>query len=144
MEGIRGRTGSDQETRPGRSAAWPRFRRSLSYALHGVRYAFSHHPNLRLELALFTLSFTMALILAVPPMLIVLSWGFVMSFEFINTAVELIVDLVSPEYHPLAGLAKDVSAGAVLVAAATTAIVNAWLLLPALISRFGLVNSSGS
>jgi len=86
----------------------------------------------------------MALILAVPPMLIVLSWGFVMSFEFINTAVELIVDLVSPEYHPLAGLAKDVSAGAVLVAAATTAIVNAWLLLPALISRFGLVNSSGS
>ena len=84
----------------------------------------------------------MAVILAVPPLLIVLSWGFVISFEFINTAVELIVDLVSPEFHELAGLAKDVSAGAVLIAALTTAVVNAWLLLPALLERLGLAGGN--
>lgn len=84
----------------------------------------------------------MAVILAVPPLLIVLSWGFVISFEFINTAVELIVDLVSPEFHTLAGLAKDVSAGAVLIAALTTALVNAWLLLPALLERLGLAGGN--
>ncbi len=84
----------------------------------------------------------MAVILAVPPLLIVLSWGFVISFEFINTAVELVVDLLSPEFHELAGLAKDVSAGAVLIAALTTAVVNAWLLLPALLERLGLAGGN--
>ena len=102
----------------------------------------SHHPNLRLELGLFIICFALALVLAVPPLLIVLSWGFVISFEFMNTAAELIVDLVSPDYHPVAGLAKDVSAGAVLVAATTTALVNAWLLAPALLSRLGLVGAN--
>jgi diacylglycerol kinase (ATP) len=37
--------------------------------------------------------------------------------EALNTAIELLTDLASPEYHPLAGKAKDVAAGAVLIAA---------------------------
>lgn len=104
-------------------------------------HVWGQHPNLRLELGLFAICFVLALVLAVPPLLILLSWGFVISMEFMNTAVELVVDLVSPDFHPLAGLAKDVSAGAVLVAALTTAGVNAWLLAPALLSRLGLVGS---
>jgi diacylglycerol kinase len=43
--------------------------------------------------------------------------GAVWSAELVNTAIETIVNLVSPEYHPLAGRAKDVAAGAVLVMA---------------------------
>ncbi|MCB2378580.1 diacylglycerol kinase family protein [Hymenobacter sp. BT635] len=49
--------------------------------------------------------------------LVALAVGTVWSAELVNTAVEAVVDLVSPDYHPLAGKAKDVAAGAVLVAA---------------------------
>ena len=49
--------------------------------------------------------------------LVALSVGLVWSLELVNTAVEAVVNLVSPEYHPLAGRAKDVAAGAVLVGA---------------------------
>ncbi len=48
---------------------------------------------------------------------VALSVGTVWGAELLNTAVEAVVDLVSPEYHPLAGRAKDVAAGAVLVVA---------------------------
>jgi len=66
------------------------------------------------------------------PVAVVLSWGFVMAMELLNTAVETVVDLVSPARHPLAGLAKDLAAGAVLIAAVCAAAVNALLLVPAL------------
>ncbi|SES72547.1 diacylglycerol kinase family protein [Hymenobacter actinosclerus] len=48
---------------------------------------------------------------------VALSVGAVWGAELLNTAIEAVVDLVSPEYHPLAGRAKDVAAGAVLVVA---------------------------
>lgn len=121
----------------------PRFRRSLSYAASGLRHVFRHHPNLRLELGLMAVSLLLALSLRIGPqslMLIILSWSLVLAFETMNTAVELVVDLVSPEHNKLAGLAKDVSAGAVLITALTTALVNAWILLPPLLQITGLVN----
>ncbi|WP_262383935.1 diacylglycerol kinase family protein [Hymenobacter lutimineralis] len=49
--------------------------------------------------------------------LVALAVGLVWSLELVNTAIEAVVNLVSPEYHPLAGRAKDVAAGAVLVGA---------------------------
>ena len=49
--------------------------------------------------------------------LVALAVGLVWSLELLNTAVEAVVNLVSPEYHLLAGRAKDVAAGAVLVGA---------------------------
>ena len=74
------------------------------------------------------------------PLLVLLSWGLVLCAEVINTAIELVVDLISPNHNELAGLAKDVSAAAVLLAALTTAAVNAVLLLPPLLQKIGLVN----
>lgn len=49
--------------------------------------------------------------------LIAISVSFVLFAELMNTAIEVVVDMVSPEFHPLAKVAKDVAAGAVLVAA---------------------------
>lgn len=49
--------------------------------------------------------------------LVALAVGLVWSLELVNTAIEAVVNLVSPEYHPLAGRAKDVAAGAVLAGA---------------------------
>lgn len=54
--------------------------------------------------------------------------------EGLNTAVEFVVDLVSPDYHQLAGWAKDVAAGAVLVASISAVIVGAILFVPRLLA----------
>lgn len=56
--------------------------------------------------------------------LISLSISFVLFAELMNTAVEAVVDLVSPDYHPLARIAKDVAAGAVLMAAIGAAVMG--------------------
>ncbi|MCB2406405.1 diacylglycerol kinase family protein [Hymenobacter lucidus] len=48
--------------------------------------------------------------------LVALAVGTVWTAELLNTAIEVVVNLVSPDYHPLAGKAKDVASGAVLMA----------------------------
>ena len=53
-----------------------------------------------------------------------LAIGLVWVAEAINSAIEAVVDLVSPEWHPLAGKAKDIAAGAVLLASLCAAIVG--------------------
>jgi diacylglycerol kinase len=58
--------------------------------------------------------------------------------EFINSALEAIVDLASPERHPLARVGKDVGAAAVLIAALAAAAVGLIILLPPLMARLGL------
>lgn len=58
----------------------------------------------------------------------------VIAAELINTAIESVVDLCSPEQHPLAGKAKDVAAGAVLVTAIGAAIIGVIIFLPKVIS----------
>ncbi|NPV85145.1 MAG: diacylglycerol kinase family protein [Anaerolineae bacterium] len=60
--------------------------------------------------------------------LIALAVGFVWTAEFFNTAMEVLVNLASPQYHPLAKLSKDISAAAVLVAAATSVIIGFFVL----------------
>ena len=55
--------------------------------------------------------------------IIFLTIGSVISLEIINTAIEAVVDLCSPDYHPLAKKAKDLSAGAVLISAMISVLV---------------------
>lgn len=55
---------------------------------------------------------------------IVFCFGLVLAAEAFNTAIEKLVDLVSPEKRPLAGMVKDIAAGAVLICAITAAIIG--------------------
>lgn len=55
--------------------------------------------------------------------------------EFLNTALEIVVDLASPEVHPLAKAGKDVGAAAVLIAAATSIVIGILLLGPPLVNK---------
>lgn len=73
--------------------------------------------------------------------IIVLTIAMVFSAEFINTAIEAVVDLASPNRHPLAKVGKDVGAGAVLVAALAAVIVGLLVLGPPLWSRLSLLFS---
>lgn len=71
--------------------------------------------------------------------LLALSILSVLCAEMINTAVEAVVDLVSPGYHPLAKTAKDTAAGAVLIAACGAAIMGYLILAKYILPRYGEV-----
>ena len=63
---------------------------------------------------------------------IVLTIAMVFTAEFINTAIEAVVDLASPVHHPLAKVGKDVGAGAVLVAALAGIVIGLLVIGPPL------------
>lgn len=65
-----------------------------------------------------------------------ISLGLVWSLECINTAIETTVDLVSPEFHPLAKIAKDCAAGGVLLSAVAAGIIGLIVFLPRVIQLF--------
>ena len=65
-----------------------------------------------------------------------LAIGGVWVAEAFNTSIETLVDLASPEHHPLAGRAKDVAAGAVLCASIAAVIVASIIFLPKLAAVF--------
>lgn len=62
--------------------------------------------------------------------MLVFACGFVIVSEAFNTALEIDVNLTSPEYHPYARDIKDVSAGAVLISAITACIIGALIFIP--------------
>ncbi len=66
---------------------------------------------------------------------IILTTAFVFAAEFLNTAIEVVVDLASPQIHPLAKVAKDVGAGAVLIAAVAAVLIGLLILGPPLWTR---------
>lgn len=70
--------------------------------------------------------------------IIMIAICFVWLAEIINTALEAITDLASPEQHPLARVGKDVGAGAVLLASITAITLGLLILLPPLIDKLHL------
>lgn len=61
---------------------------------------------------------------------LLLAIGLVWTAEALNTAIEVAIDLVSPDYHELAGKSKDVAAGAVLIASIISASVGLVIFWP--------------
>lgn len=97
---------------------WKRFTCSFIYAWNGVKHAVLHEQNMKIHLFIAFLMISLAFILKIPileKMILLLVIGIVLSLEAINTAIERVVDLVTKEYHPMAKVAKDVSAGAVFI-----------------------------
>jgi diacylglycerol kinase (ATP) len=71
--------------------------------------------------------------------LIIIAIAMVWTAEFINTALEAVVDLASPEQHDLARVGKDVGASAVLIAAGSAAIIGFLILGPPLWERLSVL-----
>ncbi|ABQ25973.1 diacylglycerol kinase [Geotalea uraniireducens] len=104
-----------------------RFIDSANCAIEGILYTARTQKHMRNHFlaALVLLIATLFLrVSALEFILLALSVSFVLFAELMNTAVEVVVDLVSPGYHPLARIAKDTAAGAVLVAAIGTAVMG--------------------
>ena len=107
--------------------------KSFSYAFDGLKTAIKNEPNMRIHLFMATF----ALILGIILNLKILEWlilaftiFWVISLELLNTVLESLVNLVSPEMSPYAKIAKDVSAACVLLAAILSVIVGFILFLP--------------
>ena len=94
--------------------------KSFEYAFKGLKYAFITQPNYRIHVfaALMALLAGVLLHLSANEWLwIMLSVALVLGAELLNTAIELLTDIVSPAYSEKAGHVKDIAAAAVTVAA---------------------------
>lgn len=121
---------------PGRSPRHPSFRRSFLFALQGFRTALRQERNIKVMLAGGAFAVAMGLILRIDAVswpIVLVCCGMVIAAELLNTAIETVVDLVSPEFHPLAGQAKDIAAAASWVLSLTAAVVGVIVYASALI-----------
>lgn len=110
-----------------------RFRSSLRYAWSGVYHAVRSQRHVRWHLCAAVVVLAAAVLGGVTPVelaVLLVTITLVLTAELFNTAAEAIVDLVSPEPHPLAKIAKDVAAGAVLVSAGGAVLVGLAIFLP--------------
>lgn len=92
---------------------------SLNCAIEGILWAAESQKHLRYHFIVAISVLLLALFLhlsALDFILLTFAITLVLFAELLNTAIEVVVDLVSPDFHPLAKQAKDVAAGAVLVA----------------------------
>ncbi len=113
----------------------PRLARAFRYAFAGWERAWRDQPNLRVEVAIGALALALAAWLSAPFAPIVLAVGLVLSLELANSALEATVDLLSPERRDGAAAAKDLAAGAVLMASAAALVVGLIVLGPPLVAR---------
>lgn len=116
-----------------------RFIKSFKYCAEGMRYAFYHEQNIIVMFIVGILALLLGIIFKLnkPERLAVLILiGLVMSLEMVNTAIEAVVDLVSPEKHPLAKVAKDCASGAVGIMSIFAAIIGLSIFIPKIIALF--------
>ena len=109
--------------------------RSFVYAGRGV-WLLHREPNARIHLVATTLvlvAATLARLSAVEWALIVFAIALVFTAEAVNTAIEQLANALMPTHHPLIGSAKDLGAGAVLIAAVGAAVIGALVLGPHLV-----------
>ena len=116
---------------------------SFNFAIEGLISSLKNEKHMKVHILAAIIIVILAIVInasKVEILIISLSVSFVVITELVNTAVEAIVDLVSPERHPLAKLAKDVAAGAVLVAAINALCVGYLLFYDKLLDIFDGAN----
>ncbi len=101
---------------------------SFRAALDGVRYVVRTQPNAWIELAATAVVALAGWWLRISPLewaILGLTVALVLALEAVNSAIEAVVDLVSPQQHPLAKIAKDCAAGALVFAVLGSLVVAA-------------------
>lgn len=112
---------------------------SFGYAAQGIK-AVAHERNFRVDCGFAVVAVVLNVVLAVP------LWGWAavciciavqLGMEAVNTAIEAVVDLASPQIHPLAKRAKDVAAGAALITALGALVIACLVYIPAFMTIMG-------
>jgi diacylglycerol kinase len=113
--------------------------RSFAHAFQGLWFVIRTQRNMRVHLAAAAAVVAVGLWLGLDRLrwsILAVTIGGVLVGELLNTAVEALVDLLSPQFHERARVAKDVSAGAVLLLGLTAMVVGLLILGPPLWARF--------
>lgn len=117
---------------------------SFGYAAHGLWWAYRHERNLRVHTVLGAVAVALGMLEGIGPtkfLVLVVLLILVVALELVNTAIEAVTDLAHPGFSPLAGVAKDLAAAAVLFGAAGALVLGVWILggrLPEIPGRVGV------
>ncbi len=106
---------------------------SFSHAYQGIKVSLREEQNLRIEFILGFVAILMGIFFhlsSIEWIVLFLTIALVIGAELFNTALEKVVDLTSPEVHPLAKKAKDAAAAAVFIFSVMAAVVGFFLFLP--------------
>ena len=113
-----------------------RFFNSFKHSFAGLDYTVKNEQSI----LVMTIATIFAVILGITFKITPLEWvlmvmiiGIVLSCELLNTAVEAVVDLVSPEIHPLAKIAKDTASAAVFICSLISFIIACFIFIPKII-----------
>ncbi len=112
---------------------WAKFIAGFRYAFRGLSYALRTQRNARVHVTIAILAILLGIVFhisAVEFALIFVAITGVFIAEMFNTVFELCIDLASPDYHPLAKVAKDVAAGAVLLSAMLSVVIGLFVFGP--------------
>lgn len=111
--------------------------KSFGYAFEGIKIAFRNEPNMKIHVFMAFLALFLAIFLGLSK----IEWLFllftivnVLTLELLNTVLEAVVNLVSPQIKPHAKIAKDVSAAMVLLSAILSVVVGLVLFLPKILA----------
>ena len=110
-----------------------KFINGFRFAWNGIVGALGDQLNLRIQSGIAFLAFAAGVyfeLTALEWCCLLLSVALVISMELINTSIEKLVDMVSPEFQPAAGRVKDIAAGSVLVAALISAVIGIFIFGP--------------
>ena len=116
-----------------------KFLNSFVFAVRGIKSVFASETNMKVHVGISVLVLLMGFLFHISTiewLICILCVGLVFCSEMFNTAIETIVDLVSPQRNPLAGKAKDIAAGAVLVTAVISVVIGIVIFLPKLVVMF--------
>ena len=115
---------------------------SFLYAAKGLKYAFSTQRNFRVHVVFTLVALALGFLLELNKSdlaIMILTATSVLLVELLNTAIESVVDLaIGKRFHPLAQIAKDCSAGAVLVASMSSLLIAVLLLFSPLLKSLGI------
>lgn len=112
---------------------------SFKYAFKGIGSSLKSERNMKIHFAMMVLVIIAGIFLNISMwewIICFILFGLVISLEMVNTAIEIVVDMVSPEYNLKAGHVKNIAAGAVLVNAIVAFIVGLLIFLPKIIRLF--------
>lgn len=118
---------------------WAKFIAGFGYAFHGLWYTLCTQRHARIHITIAIVAIMMGIFLHISALefaIVFVAITGVFTTEMLNTVAELCVDLASPQYHPLAKIAKDVAAGAVLANAILAIVIGLFIFVPHILQVF--------
>ena len=111
---------------------------SFKYAMQGFLMSFRKERNMKIHIFILITVIILGFLLKISKaewIICIILFGIVIAGEMFNTAIETTVDIAMPYKNPKAKIAKDVSAGGVLILAITSAVIGCMIFIPKIIEK---------